>query len=110
MIADRVEGLALGVRTAALEQLGIEDLLLDVGVHVELVGERPPHPLQRVPVVGGLGLQVVEPGELLAEPVVVGEDQHGDVGHPRPAFRRSIWAGLPGFPARLTPRPEDQPN
>jgi hypothetical protein len=29
-----------------------------------------------------LGLQNIELGELFTEPVVVGEDQHGDVSHP----------------------------
>ena len=45
VIADRVQRLALGIVGAALEQLRVEDLLFDVGVHVELVGERTPNPL-----------------------------------------------------------------
>ena len=81
MVADGIEGLALGIVGAALQQLRVKNLLFYVGVHVELVGERAPHPLERGGVDRGLRLQVIQLGELFAEPVVVSDDQHGDVSH-----------------------------
>jgi len=79
VITDRIEGLAFGIVGAALEQLRVEDLLLDVGVHVELVGERAPHAFEGALVDRSLRLQIVQLRELVTEPVMVGEDQHGDV-------------------------------
>ena len=83
VIADRVEGLAFGVVTPAFEQLGVENLFFDVGVHVQLVGERTPHSSERGLVVGALGLQIVQSRELFPKPLMVGKDQHGDVCHGR---------------------------
>ena len=81
VITDGIEGLPFGVLGATLQQLRVEDHFFDVGVHIELIGQRAPHALDSAPVDRSLCLQVVQPGELLAEPVMIGEDQHGDVSH-----------------------------
>ena len=82
VVTDRIERFALGVIGATLEKLWVEDLLFDVGVHVQFVGQWTPHPFQRAPVDRRLRLQLVQLGELFTEPVMVGEDQRGDVSHP----------------------------
>jgi hypothetical protein len=81
VIADRVEGLPFGVVTPAFEQLRVEDLFFDVGVHVQLVGERAPHSFEGGLVVRAVGLQIVQSRELFPKPLMVGKDQHGDVCH-----------------------------
>jgi hypothetical protein len=43
VIADRIERFALGVVDTPRQQLWIEDLLLDVSVHIQLVGKRTPN-------------------------------------------------------------------
>src|SRR3569833_2151008 len=95
VVADGVERLLLGV-VAATQQLGVENFLLGAGVHVEQVGQGLPDLRQ----VGGGG-EVVEPGELAPEPVVVVEDEAGDVGHaaflPSSGARetRPLWCERP---------------
>ncbi len=81
VIADGVERLALGIVDAALQQLRIEDLLFDVGVQVELLAERTPYSLECGMVDRRLRLQIVQLGEPFAEPVMVSQDQLGDVSH-----------------------------
>jgi hypothetical protein len=81
VITDGIERLALGIVGAALQQLRVENLLFDVGVYVELVAERTPYPLERGTIDGCLRPQIVELGELFAEPVMVSTDQDGDVSH-----------------------------
>jgi hypothetical protein len=81
VITDRVECLPFGIVGASLEQLGIEDLFLDVGVHVQFVGQRAPHPTKGSAIGRRLRLQVIQLRELFAKPIVVGQYQHGDVCH-----------------------------
>ena len=81
VVADGIERFAFGVVGSSLQQLRVEDLLFDVGVYIELVGERTPYPFECALVDRRLRLQIVELGELFAKPVMVGEDQHGDVSH-----------------------------
>src|SRR5262249_21230030 len=57
------------------------DLLFDEGVYIELVSERTPYPLECGVVDRCLLLQIVELGESFTEPVMVSEDQLGDVSH-----------------------------
>ena len=83
VIAYRIEGLALRIVFAAHQELRIEELLLGIGVDVQLVGERPPYRVERLGGHGPSGLQVVQAGELLAEAAVA------DVGE---RVRRAIGA------------------
>jgi hypothetical protein len=61
--------------------LWIEDLLLDVSVRIQLVGKRTPNLFERILSERCARLQIVEPCELLAKPLVVSEYQHRDVRH-----------------------------
>jgi hypothetical protein len=75
VVTDGIERLAFGIVGASLQQLWVENLFFDVGVHVELVAERTPYPLERGAVDRCLRLQIVQLGELFAEPVTVSTDQ-----------------------------------
>ena len=92
VITDGIERLAFGIVCATPKQLGVEDFLLDVGMYIELVGERVPYPLECGAVDRCLRLQIVQLGELCAEPVMVGEDQLGAVSHSRsqPPWRYAL--------------------
>ena len=81
VVADGIERLAFRIVGAPLQQLGVENLLFDVGMYVELVAEGTPYAFDCAVVFRRLRLQIVQLGELFAEPVVVGEDQGGDVSH-----------------------------
>ncbi len=59
-----------------LQQRGVEDALLGVGMRVQPVTERLPDRRQLV-----VGFGVVEAEELPPEPVVIGIDEIDDVGH-----------------------------
>ena len=75
VIPDRVARL-LAARVGAPTQVRIEHLLLGIGVGLEPRRERLPYSLE----VGRLA-HVVERGEAAPEPLVVVEDEGGDVGH-----------------------------
>ena len=97
VVADRVVGLLLGVVAArVLQQVRVEDLLLRVGVDVEVQRERRPDRRQLL-----RRRRVVQPGEPDPEPVVVFKDQRGDVIHDKHA--RAECRSTP--PDRLEPAP-----
>src|SRR6185312_6584853 len=84
VVADRVVGLLNGVLGVLLQQVGVEDPLLGLGVDLEVQRERVPDRGELL-----LPLGVVEPGEPPPERGVVIQDERGDVVH----TALFTWAG-----------------